>query len=349
MRVGSTAFHEGVFSCKVSALARSAYNITHLFEIVCQNFETNLDSILGLHEDINTRNIEPNIVEETFKPWNQFVDSLSQISPQPSLLSSKTSWTGRSQDKDKETENGSKFAQCLLWYKSSHKVVLLASNCPRLCPEDCLMLKDHIQFLLQAPILSQLPAAQVDSIDSGSASSTGGSSHGFVSQELAHTSAAESVLARASSPCTGAPQATTCFEDKVYLGQIDASGFRAGRQERRLFQNIFFEDKDGVLVLQSLLEHKPSGSLSASPSGSDFAQSSSSQGAIMFSGAEKERRFHEAVEAFKRTLANCFKSNPWSIFVHHNMCKYIMVYPGLVQFLCINRSCRNWLAAILNL
>ena len=44
----------------------------------------------------------------------------------------------------------------------------------------------------------------------------------------------------------------------VYLGQIDEKlgTFCAGKKEFRLFQNVFFEDQDGVLVLQSLLERK---------------------------------------------------------------------------------------------
>ena len=125
-----------------------------LFEIVCQNFETSLDSMLGLHEDIKIGNIEQNALQQIFTPWKEFVDSLPKprLAPQAPSASTKSSW-GRSHDKENEDE--SPFTRCLLWYKSSHKFVLLASNCPSLCHEDCLLLKDHIQFLLQPRVPSR--------------------------------------------------------------------------------------------------------------------------------------------------------------------------------------------------
>ena len=44
-----------------------------------------------------------------------------------------------------------------------------------------------------------------------------------------------------------------------------------------------------------------------------------------------------AVNIFKRRLQKDHPSNPWSPMVHHSMDHFIMAYPGLVQFLCVNR------------
>jgi hypothetical protein len=57
--------------------------MAHLFDIICQNFESNLDSILGLHEDISIRQVVgPTYLEEICSAWKEFLDSL----PTPRLV-----------------------------------------------------------------------------------------------------------------------------------------------------------------------------------------------------------------------------------------------------------------------
>jgi len=129
----------------------------------------------------------------------------------------------------------------------------------------------------------------------------------------------------------------------VYLGAIDdkTGTFLAGKEKFRLFQNLFFEDTDGVLVLQSLRECKPAEALAAAPveKSAASAPALSSENAALSSESEKDSdaALFAAVETFKGKLTKSFKSNPWSMLVHHNMNHYIRDYPGLVQFLCVNR------------
>ena len=337
---------------KRPSVRSEGFRMSPLFEIVCQNFETSLDSMLGLHEDIKIGNIEQNALQQIFTPWKEFVDSLPKprLAPQAPSASTKSSW-GRSHDK--ENEDKSPFTRCLLWYKSSHKFVLLASNCPSLCHEDCLLLKDHIQFLLQPRVPSRsLPhaAALAASCDAGPASDSDGTFVPFKSSVAGDATAspsissalstAESSSVAASAASIGSDHVNASASDTVYLGQIDdkSGTFLAGQDKFRLFQNLFFEDSDGVLVLQSLRECTPADALPVAPVAASAQNLSSESGAqLSESKKDNDAALFAAVETFKGKLTKSFKSNPWSMLVHHDMNRYIRDYPGLVQFLCVNR------------
>ena len=117
-----------------------------------------------------------------------------------------------------------------------------------------------------------------------------------------------------------------------------------------MFQNVFFEDQDGVIVLQSLLERKdvpnsedgesirPGAAAATSAAASTSGPSAAATGTgesgrdkVLFAAVDA------AVNIFKRRLQKDHPSNPWSPMVHHSMDHFIMAYPGLVQFLCVNR------------
>jgi hypothetical protein len=325
MRVGPTLWTEGVIDTNRPPLDEKGRIMAHLFDIVCQNFESNLDSILGLHEEVNVRKVEPSALEKIFNPWKEFVDSLTnpRLAAQVPSAQPRSNWTGRSQEKEHDDLDIS--PRCLLWYKSSQKIVLLASNCRGLLDEDCLLLKDHIPFLLQPWIPRSPSILQAASVEASTSSCTESRSVGLQessgSLTLSGLDLAESSLVGSSATCLGSHQISSS-PDIVYLGHIcDKSGsFLAGKQKQLLFQNIFFEDKDGVLVLQTLF-----------PDVSPDATSSHS------TNGENQKLLSESFETFKVKLTKSFASNPWSIMVHHNMDTFIMDFPGLVQFLCINR------------
>ena len=327
MRVGPNLWNDGVIGYQILPLVEQGRLMAGLFDIVCQNFESNVDSILGLHEDVNVRKVEPTALEKIFNPWKEFVDSLvkPKLAAQAPSAPPRTNWAGRSQEKESEDLTNS--PRCLLWYKSSQKIVLLASNCRALLDEDCLLLKDHIPFLLQPPIPPQASAvSQAASVDAASSVLIEGTSDGvqeFLGSSISSVlDVAESSRVGGSASASGLDQLSSFFPDIVFLGQIDdrSGSFLPGKQKFLLYQNIFFEDKDGVLVLQSLFPHVPPDTTLALPSNSD-----------------NEKLLSESVESFKDKLTKSFASNPWSIMVHHNMDTFIMDFPGLVQFLCINR------------
>jgi hypothetical protein len=313
--------------------------MANLFDIVCQNFESNLDSILGLHEEVSVRKVEPPALEKIFNPWKEFVDSLAKPRPAMQAPSAppRTNWTGRAQEKEIESSEHS--PSCLLWYKSSQKIVLLASNCRGLLDEDCLLLKDHIPFLLQPRISTLAPSlSPAVPINAPSSSSIESGALGVLESSLSSTL---SILDLAQYSCVGGSvtglashQSSCSSPDIVYLGKIDerSGSYLAGKQKKNLFQTTFFEDKDGVLVLQSLFQDVPPGSALAHSANGDDG-----------------KLFCESVEVFKVKLTKSFASNPWSIMVHHNMDTFIMDFPGLVQFLCINRCGSSCVVAFANL
>lgn len=357
MRVGPSLMQYGPDALKDEAHAK---RIAVLFDIVCQNFETNLDSILGLHEGVHmpyvkAKRMEPECIDRIFSLWKDFVDSLPK--PRLALQSpSKAVWSVRSAEK--ETEGATHAPRCLLWHMSALKVVLLAQTGPKILDEDCLLLKDLIHFLLQPRTRSRPAAApQAASSDAVSAMHSDGVEAGrqeHASPSLSSLAAdpAESLFLGAPSAARGALQIGSSFPDTVYLGHLDEKlgTYCAGKKEFRLFQNVFFEDQDGVLVLQSLLERKDvpnsedgesfgpgtaaatSAAASASgPSASASGASESGRDKVLFAAVDA------AVNSFKARLQKAHPSNPWSPMVHHSMDHFIMLYPGLVQFLCVNR------------
>ncbi len=312
--------------------------MAHLFDIICQNFESNLDSILGLHEDISIRQVVgPTYLEEICSAWKEFLDSL----PTPRLAvqaPSRMSWAGRPQEK--QPDDAAYSPRCLLWYKSSHKVVLMASS-PRLCHEDCLLLRDYIQFLHHPRASGAPPAAvQVDSIDAARADDIRSSFVGL--QQPIHT-LKSSALASADSSCAGCSaseirismdEVCSAVPSTVYLGQIDdkSGEFLAGKHRFRLYQKILFEDKDDFCILQSLFEDIPSDDAIA-----QVLKNENGEKQVLSESERDSSILFVAVEKFKKKLAKSFPSNPYSVFALYNMESYTMAYPGLVQFLCINR------------
>jgi hypothetical protein len=355
MRVGPSLMQYGTIVLKDEAHTK---RMAFLFDIVCQNFEANLDSILGLHEGVHmpyvkAKRMEPECIDRIFSLWKDFVDSL----PKPRLsLQSPSKWSARSAEK--EPEGATQAPRCLLWHMSAHKVVLLAQTGPKILDEDCLLLKDLIQFLLQPRTRSRpTAAAQAASSDPVSAMHSDGvaagrQEHATPSMSSSVADPAESLFVGAPSAARGAHQSGSSFPDTVYLGQIDEKlgTFCAGKKEFRLFQNVFFEDQDGVLVLQSLLERKdvpnsedgesirPGAAAATSAAASTSGPSAAATGTgesgrdkVLFAAVDA------AVNIFKRRLQKDHPSNPWSPMVHHSMDHFIMAYPGLVQFLCVNR------------
>jgi hypothetical protein len=339
MRIGPELWKNGVsHGNQRTHLDLEGKMMAHLFEIICQNFETNLDSILGLHEDISIRQVVgPTYLEEICTAWKEFLDSL----PTPRLAvqaPSRMSWAGRPQEK--QPDDAAYSPRCLLWYKSSHKVVLMASS-PRLCHEDCLLLRDYIQFLHHPRASGSPPAAAHSvSIDALRADDLVSS---FVGLEQPIHLLKSSALASADFSCAGGSASeirismdefSSSVPNAVYLGQIDerSGDFVAGKQRFRLYQKILFEDKDDFCILQSLFEDVPSDDA--------IAQALKTESGEKKSLSESERDssiLFAAVEKFKKKLAKSFPSNPYSVFAVYNMESYTMAYPGLVQFLCINR------------
>jgi hypothetical protein len=325
MRIGPNLWNESIIGYGPQLLHEKGRIMAELFDIACQNFECNLDSILGLHEEVNVRKVEPPALEKIFNPWKEFVDSMTKPRLPIQAPPSRTSWIGRSQEKGNEHSDHS--PRCLLWYKSSQKIVLLASSYRGLFDEDCLLLKDHIPFLLQPRLLTRASlASQAASIEALTPTAT--DNHTVAAQEALGSSTlsvlelADSSLIGGSATGLGSHQGSTSAPEVVYLGQIDEKSgcFLAGKQKFFLFQNTFFEDKDGVLVLQTLFPDVPPDATLEHPT-----------------NGENEKLLSESVETFKVKLTKSFASNPWSIMVHHNMDTFIMDFPGLVQFLCINR------------
>ena len=101
MRVGPTLWVNGILGTQRQALDAEGKRMAQLFDIICQNFECNMDSMLGLHEDISSRHVGPTYLEELCSAWKEFLDSL----PTPRLAlqaPSRSSWTGRPQEKQHE-------------------------------------------------------------------------------------------------------------------------------------------------------------------------------------------------------------------------------------------------------
>lgn len=338
MRVGPTLWANGILGTQRHALDAEGKRMAQLFDIICQNFESNMDSMLGLHEDISSRHVGPTYLEELCSAWKEFLDSLP--TPRIALQSpSRSSWTGRPQEKQHQEAGHS--PRCLLWYKSSHKVVLMASS-SRICHEDCLLMRDYIQFLHRPQVASRPQAAvsraSIDAVSAHDLQAPVDSAQEGI--RILISSGSESVESSfAGGSAIGVGHASSCLPDTVYLGQIDdrTGAFAAGKQKFRLHQKILFEDNDDFCILQSLFECKSAEAHPDAPPDSSSARGSVSEKVEEGDYERDSAILFAAVEKFKKKLAKSFPSNPYSIFALYNMETHTMEYPGLVQFLCINR------------